>query len=182
MLDTLGTICSGGITGLLGTALQGIGEYFRRRQSFRQELELRRLDMAMMDKEWEYRDRIACREGDLRLQQSSDALRQSSYDHDQATYSQRLAIHSVALKGTLVFVDVVRGLIRPTLTLLLCVLMWQTLVQAGEVLELAGISGLEPAAALRIYRDIVTTALYVAVTAIVWWFGGRSNAIRGNTK
>ena len=61
----------------------------------------------------------------------------------------------------LVFVDVVRGLIRPVLTvgfLVLCGLIYFTLPGGSPE---------------HVAARIVDTALYLATTTTLWWFGTR---------
>jgi hypothetical protein len=182
MFEFLGAIFTGGLTGLLGTALQGVASYFQKKQEHAQKVELRRLDMEMMDREWEHRDRAAAREGEIRLQESADGLQGASYGHDSASYSKGLNISSVFLRGCLVLVDVLRGIVRPALTVLLCWLVWDTRAEVKAVLDASGVAAISPKTALALYHEVVTTILYVATTALVWWFGGRSRAIKGERK
>lgn len=179
MHEFLGTIVSGGLTGLLGIALQGVGEYFRRKQEHQQRVEMRRMDIEEMDKEWQYRDRAAAREGELALQTSADDLQKSSYTHDTATYSNSMEIKAPYLQCMLVIVDVVRGITRPLLTFILCVLMWKTLSECRAVMKAAGINGLDPITAMQTYHEAVSAILYAGTAGIIWWFGGRSRAVQG---
>lgn len=173
MLEFLLSIVSGGATGLLGSLLKGVGDWFKRRQEMAHEREMRELDMRMMDKEWEYRDRAAAREGDVRLQEADAALQAASYEHDQATYSRGLTIKLAVNRTLLVLVDVVRGLTRPALTCFMLWLIWDTRREVLAALEAAGIERIDVAMAMDLQKRIVCTILYLGTLCVTWWFGDR---------
>ncbi|WP_461210397.1 hypothetical protein [Desulfocurvus sp. DL9XJH121] len=179
MLEFLLSIVSGGATGLLGSLLKGVGDWFRRRQEMAHEREMRKLDMEMMDKEWEYRDRAAEREGEVRLQESADALQAASYEHDRATYSSGFKVRLTFNRVMLVLVDVVRGLTRPALTAFMLWLVWDTRCEVHAALQAAGLERIDVAAAMDLQKRIVCTILYLGTLCVTWWFGDRG---RGGSK
>eukprot|EP01022_Parablepharisma_sp_SALTPOND_P014140 TRINITY_DN19035_c0_g1_i1.p4 TRINITY_DN19035_c0_g1~~TRINITY_DN19035_c0_g1_i1.p4 ORF type:complete len:140 (+),score=15.64 TRINITY_DN19035_c0_g1_i1:485-904(+) len=133
---------------------------------------MRKLDMEEMDKEWQYRQRAADREAETRLQESADDLQKLSYSNDSATYS---AGHDLPGWGVipLLFVDLVRGLIRPSLTVLLIWMIYSTRVEVMAVLEAAGVTSISINLALNIYHEVISSILYCGTTALLWWFGSR---------
>ena len=155
MLETLGAILSGGATGLLGTAISaGIG-YVERRQRHQQELELRRIDLKMTEAEAASAERVAAIEAESA--QSTAELRAIEQSHRQA--GERWSSGDSAW---LVAVDVVRGLIRPLLTvafLALAAAIYFRLPAAAEAPDVAG--------------RMIDTVLYLATTTTLWWFGTR---------
>ena len=154
MLEALLSILTGGATGLLGTALSaGIG-YFERRQRYQQEMELRRLDLEITRAESESAERIAAIEAESN--DNAAAMKALEASHRSATVRW-----SRGDSAWFVFVDVVRGLIRPVLTL--------------------GFLGLAAAIYFRLPVDpsvdvgarLIDTVLYLATTTTLWWFGTR---------
>ncbi|GAB6178067.1 hypothetical protein JCM16814_29580 [Desulfobaculum senezii] len=173
MLEFLLSIVSGGATGILGSLFKGIGDYMKRKQEMKHEREMRKFDMEMMDKEWEYRDRAATREGEVRLQESADALKAASYANDQATYSRGLDIKLKFSRFLLVLVDVVRGLTRPVLTGYMLWLIWDTRRAVDSALVAAGADMLDVATAMDLQKRIICTILYLGSMTVAWWFGDR---------
>ncbi len=170
----LTSLLAGGLTGVLGAVFSNLADIWKRRQDRKHEIELRRLDLAIMDKEWEYRTRTAEAEEEVRLQESSDALRTASYTADTARYIDPAKIKSVCLKAALVAVDVIRGLIRPALTVYLLWLVWDTRCEVRTVIEAAGgIQAMDVRTAISVYRLIIEMILYLASTCVTWWFGTR---------
>lgn len=174
MIEFLLSIMAGGATGIVGSLLKGVGDFFRRRQEMAHERSMRKLDMEMMDKEWEYRDRASAREGEVRLQESADDLQAASYEHDQATYSDRFDIKLTLNRVLLVLVDVVRGLTRPALTAYMLWLVWDTRCEVHQVLAGAGLDRIDVATAMDLDKRIVCTILYLASLCVTWWFGDRN--------
>lgn len=173
MLEFFLSILSGGATGLLGSLFKGVGDYFKRRQKMAHERNMRKMDMEMMDREWEYRDRAAAREGEVRLQESADALQAASYEHDQVTYSSGFKIRHVFNRTALVLVDVLRGITRPALTCVMLWMVWDTRTEVLAVIEAAGVERIDVATAMELQKRIVCTILYLSTLCVTWWFGDR---------
>lgn len=136
----------GGVFGLVGTALGRVAGFFERRQSVKHEtarwaheVELIGLQQAAAREETEAELALANVAGSwdgLRASMTADAAIASSYR----------------------WVDAIRGLTRPILTLLL----W--LIATGIWL------GADPASK----TSIVETATFAATAATLWWFGDRA--------
>ncbi len=170
----LTSLLTGGLTGVIGSLFSNISDIWKRHQDRKQELELKKLDMQMMDKEWEYRSRQTEVEGENRVRESADNLREASYAHDSLRYATGLKIKSAWLSGLLVLVDVVRGLIRPALTVYLIWLVRNTRAEVRAVIDAAGgVQALDVTTAVQVYRSIVEMILYLAATCVTWWFGTR---------
>jgi len=136
----------GGVFGLVGTALGRVAGFFERRQTMKHEtarwaheVELIGLQQAAAREETEAELALANVAGSwdgLRASMTADAAIASSYR----------------------WVDAIRGLTRPILTLLL----W--LIATGIWL------GADPASK----TSIVETATFAATAATLWWFGDRA--------
>ena len=155
MWDLVGSLLTGGATGLLGTALTGGLDWLQRRQRHAEEMDLRRLDAEIARIEAAAAERTAAVELETAEVEA---------DRDRAEASYRASVERMSRAGDsawLVAVDVVRGLLRPVLTLAFLAL-------AGGIYFAAGADEAD----LR--REIVSTVLYLSTVTVVWWFGGRA--------
>ena len=173
MLGFLTSLLSGGATGLLGVGISAFADYFKRKQEHKQNLELKRLDIEMMDKEWQYRERAADREAETRIIESADDLKAASYKHDAATYSTAFKVTKVWNKTALVMVDVIRGVIRPALTVMLIWMVWDVMGDVEQIMLKAGVEAVNVEKAMEIYALVISRVLFCAEACVVWWFGVR---------
>lgn len=157
MIDALMAILTGGATGLLGTALGFAAEYLTARQTHAHEVELRRFDMELARVEAASAERAA-------VAAAETAESAAAWSALEASYRESGARLGSADSPWLTFVDVVRGLLRPLLTL-------GSLALVAAMYFTLGSTDIE---ILDIRPRIVDTALYVATTCVLWWFGARS--------
>ena len=157
MIDALMAILTGGATGLLGTALGFAAEYLTARQTHAYEVELRRFDMELARVEAASAERAAAAAAET-------AESAAAWSALEASYRESGARLGSADSPWLTFVDVVRGLLRPLLTL-------GSLALVAAMYFTLGSTDIE---ILDIRPRIVDTALYVATTCVLWWFGARS--------
>ncbi|WFS64019.1 hypothetical protein LF599_07600 [Pseudodesulfovibrio thermohalotolerans] len=168
----LSSILSGGVLGVIGSVITNITDTIKRKQEFSQAIEMRKLDIQVMDKEWEYKDRAATREQEVAQEISADDLREASYANDKQEYSTN--VKTGPFTGfLLVLVDVVRGLIRPGLTIFLIWAVWDTRAEVRGIMDAVNLSGMTASQALGIYGTIVDMILFLGSTAVTWWFGTR---------
>lgn len=169
----LESILAGGATGVLGSLFTNIAEIFKARQNQKFELERRRLDLEAMDKEFDSAERRA----EIAAAQASDTadadLMARSYAADAATYSVGRNISSPWAVAALVFVDVVRGLVRPVVTGIMMWMLWETREEVRAIVMATGMPLIDAAKAGAIYGSIVDAVIYIATAATLWWFGTR---------
>ena len=139
----LSSLLSGGATGLLGSIVTNISDYFDDRRKEKHELRMRELDIKEMDKEYQHRKEV-------QAVKTQGETQQASYQHDSRTYSKGLKVESTWLKALLVIGDFVRSQVRPILTLYLIYLVWDTRQEIKMVLDQAGMQGLKPEEALQL--------------------------------
>jgi hypothetical protein len=73
------------------------------------------------------------------------------------------------------FVDFIRGLVRPALTIYLCgVTTWVTWM-AWEIMKAHGVA-LTAIQATTIFNDVTSIVTYLTVSCVTWWFGDRRMA------
>ena len=157
MLETIMSVFAGGATGLLGSVITRAFDFFQKRQDHKREMELRRLDLEIANVEASGAERVAAVEAESAAEQSTWAALRASF----ASESRRLSRHGDG--WAMVMVDVVRGLIRPILTLGLIALIAVIYFSVGAA----------DLAAAEIRPRIIDTVLYLATAAVLWWFGSR---------
>ncbi|MGA6925664.1 MAG: hypothetical protein WBY88_08280 [Desulfosarcina sp.] len=168
-------LISGGLLGTIGSVFTNVFDFFKKRQQDKQELELRRLDIQMMDKEYSHRKSIAAIDMETELTKSADALLAASYAADKATYANKGKLGPVS-NLLMVLVDLLRGLVRPVMT---GYMVYEVHIMRGTVegiLSSAGIDALTAPVALDIYKSIVDMILFLAAASFTWWFGTRLKA------
>lgn len=159
MLDMIMGVLSGGVTGLVGTVISGGMKFFENKQKHGYELAVMEMEMQQMDREAANAVKIAetAMEG---------ADRTAAWQALEASYKESTARMSSGDHPALVWVDVVRGLMRPVITLGLLVMIG--IIYFTRAAELAGPNGTP----MTVF--IIQTVLYVGTTAVLWWFGTRN--------
>lgn len=152
-MDIILGLLTGGATGLIGTALSGVMKFFTNKQEQSHELKVMEMELRHMDKEAEVALKI-----EEKKQEGKEA--QAAWAGLEASYREAGQRWSTGDSGWIVAVDVVRGLMRPLLTLALVVLM-------GTIYFIHGPDN------PTMQEQIVATVLYLATSAVLWWFGSR---------
>ena len=196
MLTLLGTlltsILSGGATGLLGVLFQRYFDMKSKAQDLEMiklnhshAVELSRLEiergikmaeakLAEVAEDVRGRIAVAVEEREGREAVAASETQAASYAADRATFLTDTVLKTkhkwltYAMGG----VDLIRGLTRPALTAYLVVIahlmymdLYILLAERGQAL-----TGTEMQA---LVLQVITTMLYLATTAVVWWFGSR---------
>ncbi len=153
MFDLLLGVVSGGATGLIGSVLSGAAKFFTDRQNQAHELRVMDVELQHMDREAEIAKQIK----ELEMEGVEAA---ASWRGLEASYEESGKRWSTTESGWIVMVDVVRGLMRPLLTLGLVVLttvIYFTLTDPDDELR----------------ARIIATVLYLTSLALSWWFADR---------
>lgn len=149
----------GGLTGLIGGIVQKFADYKTKKLELQliekkteAEIAMRRVDAEIMKEEWAQRTKVAQIE-------TASADFKASFNEPEL-YSAKVDPNEKQ-GWLLVFVDFLRGFVRPFLTLYMCgivtVLYFRT--DGGTV---------NP-------QSIVDTLLYLATMSCSWWFGSRTS-------
>ncbi len=187
MLDILGTLFSsilaGGATGLIGVIAQRWADYKNKqlditaaKDRMAHEAVMRDKDAAILSQEWAGRTRVAEVEAGATIDATEAQAFTASFQHDKAAYSVG-AIDKLkgwwgqCMRFLLGLVDVIRGLVRPGLTVYLCAVTTLMYLEASQRL---GAEDLTAAQALELVKMIVATVLYLTTTCVLWWFGTRN--------
>jgi hypothetical protein len=158
MLDLMMSVLSGGVTGLLGTVLSGGMKFFENKQKHGYELAIMEMEMRQMDREADNAVKIAETE-------MEGADRTAAWQALEASYKESTSRISKGESPWLVAVDVVRGLMRPVMTLGLLILL--------AVIYFTVAQGLTAGDGLPMRVNIILTISYLATTSVLWWFGTR---------
>lgn len=177
LLSGILSILSGGATGLLGVVAQRVFDAINKRQELDRlkaqwdhEAVMRDKDAAIAAAEWASRTRIAVTEADAAKDVAESAAFAESLKSQNVRYSEGKQTGTF-LTGCLVFLDVFSGLVRPLLTVYLCILTTYIWYQVRGLLSNESISAAD---ALAIWRLVIETVLYLTTSCILFWFGTRN--------
>lgn len=179
MLETLlVSIISGGATGLLGVVIQRVADFFNKKQDMMlnkdrmlHEVELRKLDIKILEKEWDMRLERARIEADAKLDLAETQVFASSFNEDPVYIKDQKLNRQQ--KWLMVALEVLRGSIRPMLTIYLCILT--TLIYVHLNKTLGGLA-LEADQAMKLVQQLIATVLYLLTTCVLWYFGTRNKS------
>lgn len=145
----------GGLTGLIGGIAEKVMSYKTKKleielekEKFTNERELRKIDAELMREEWAARTKVAEVEADAKVEVEDSKAFAASYQLEPKSYG-------------IIWLDALRGAIRPVLTIYLCVVVtvMYTRTDGGSI---------NP-------QSVADTILYLCVTACTWWFGSRGH-------
>lgn len=157
-MDLFSSVITGGFSGLLGTALSGAMGYLQTRQRHKQALEMRSVDIEEMRLEAETAQKRAALELEARTSEADSEALQASYRAASTRWTEGMTVSS-GQSWVLVFIDMVRGLMRPALTLLYLYgtyAVWRSLAPGSEE-----------------SMHVAHAMIYLATTSTLWWFGSR---------
>jgi len=176
----LGTIFSGGITGIIGSAISAFSSYKLKRMEYDHVEKMFELNTLQIQAQTDRDIKIS----QLTIEQieasSASIIKQESYKQDKASYSNNVNYSEYGRAGKyfgmvvnflLGIVDFLRGVIRPATTIYFEVfmfIMWYTLYNM-----LDGYRGIEISKLTELFHTITVLILYCATTCILWWFGER---------
>lgn len=187
----IGSVLSGGATGLLGVVFGKVADYFKLKQELevvrenhKHDVEMKNADAAIMREEWAQRTKIAQIEGEAKVGAADAEAFGKSFSMEPTRYSEGMkpaegGKWAKAFQNfgwfTMVLVDAVRAVVRPGLTLYLAWITTQMYERAGATLAVIQTDPLAHAAAMdSVYQQIVYTLLYLFTTCVTWWFGTRN--------
>jgi len=175
--DAIGAILSGGATGLIGSVVSVWGEYKKNQQLFEHKEHMAKLDQESMRLEADLELKKITTEGEVQIGISEAQTLSASFEHDKAAYyTGQLGKLG---RAAMVFIDFMRGLIRPAMTIYLVILTtliyWEidTLVN-----KMDGVMSVNLAA--QLLQQIIMVILYLTTTVVLWWFGTRQKIIKGD--
>lgn len=171
VLNLFGGGVLGGLIGLAGAWLKAREERAKMELEQQHQKDMRQLDLQEMQAEADLKLRqtetefagkqaIAETEAEAAMDVAASQALTASYKHDKATYGIR-------------FVDAIRGLMRPVITIYLLGIL--SLI-AWQLYGIEAIASIDAQTAWKLFSDVVRDATFLAVTAVTWWFGSRPNS------
>ncbi len=166
ILTGLTSILGGGITGLLGSVTQRIFEYKTKKleielqkNKFENDVALKQLDMQAAVSH----DKTVIEVEDSKAFKAALESEPKKYSEGQLTTRQQ---------WVMVFLDFVRGIIRPALTIYLCGITTAIYFQAKTLMG----TMIPVDSAYNLVSQIVNTILYLTTTCVLFWFGTRNKS------
>jgi hypothetical protein len=172
-------ILSGGATGLLGVVFQRLFDHWKLKQELDQlrernahEVNMRKVDADIMAQEWAARTKVAEVEATGKEAVADAQAFAASFQLEPQRYSEGVKPGKIG-KFLLVAVDVLRGIVRPGLTVYLAWIATELYNDSHMIVE--KVAPLMQASLLQdVYKQIVFTLLYLFTTCVLWWFGTRN--------
>lgn len=183
MFELLGSIFSGGITGIIGSAINSFAEYKNKKLTYEYEYKKLEHDQRMLKLEHEARLQITETEGDIELEQirekgklNLETVEASGFKASIESESRGASFatgENARNSWLFIFVDAVRGLIRPFLTIYLIAIVTLMYGDIHLILQQTD-QHLSTEQSLILLKKITDTILYVATAVVLWWFGSRT--------
>lgn len=162
--DLIGNAATGGVLGVVGSIIGGVTKYFQRKQEMEEAGRERAHELAMI--EMQMKQGQSETENELKIIEAQVAgqMKAGSYD---------LGIKHQGVSG---WVNNIRSLFRPFLTLTLWVLSMAALLLVTWPLysDGAGVVILTAAETVDLIRYVVQSIVFSASAATLWWFGDRA--------
>ncbi len=182
MLESVISLLGGGITGVLGATVQRVYEFKSKKldielqkAKFENEIALRKVDSEIMDKEWAARVHVAEIEGASKADVADSGAFAAALTNEPKLFSEKVTELSRGQAWLMVLLDVLRGIVRPGLTLYLAAVTTAMYIKASHILNADMII---PEMAYGLVRDITQTVLYLFTTATLFYFGVRNKEKR----
>lgn len=164
--SVIGSAFSGGLFGVVGSIASAFVERQKQKDLYAHTEAMGRIQLEQTAAETKRQVDLAGIARDQAADATASADYRASQASDRATYSE--AGQGRIIRATLGFVDVVRGLIRPCLTIYLA---YQSTTILSRFLPLVG--GLPTARIADLSDTVVLGSVSITSTCITWWFGSR---------
>jgi len=175
MLEIIGAIFGGGATGLLGSIINSVGDYFKMKAQNKHEEFMAKIETRHLEMEIKRDVTIAKQEATARMEVADAETQAASYEGDKRAYLPAEAVKSnTGIAWLMALVDFFRGLVRPVLTVYLSVVVYLIYMQTKEITDATVGGAMTPDQAYELMKTITLGLLYLTFTAVGWWFGSRS--------
>ncbi len=191
LMTFVGSATGGVIFGTIGNAIKTWQETKDRENQRKHDLELRKLDREEMElesrlnirettNEYQAKANFAKTEGAIATDIADREVHKAALKNDKATYSAGVTknlngFFSGLVALMLVFVDMIRGLIRPTITVYLIILESVIAWHLYQLLEQMNALPVEYAG--PVFVQVISSIVFLTATAVTFWFGSRPSSI-----
>lgn len=185
-------IILGGVTGLIGNAFTTWFKYKNAKMEYAHEEQMVTMETQAMIQEAEMNIQVTKSriEGEIELADAA-AFTTSQKVGQEKLFSEKWIDMIMAagkekwtgwffrfmgscIAAAFAFVDWLNAAMRPTLTIYLVGGSTYITYLAWNILNKAGIETLTAVQALAIFQQVTSTMIYLAVSAVTWWFGDRT--------
>jgi len=163
ILDSIMAVLGGGATGVIGSLATHVTDYFKQKEANKHELAMANLHIQERQMEFDQQTKVVSIEAEKDMNLSAEQSFQASYAADKASYG-------------IWFVDFIRGLVRPALTVYLIVLA--NMILAKIVFLEAAMHAMNQDQIYTLVSDIINAIMYLTTTAVLWWFGSRTKKFK----
>lgn len=160
----------GAIVGLLGSWLTKREERRNLQLKLTHEREL--ADIRKQEAAFEFEHELAM--ADKQVERAEVEGRIAHDIEDMAAFRDGLREQQLIYK--IKWVDAIRGLMRPVITVYLLVLATIITIRIG--VYTGGIEGMDKGIMTTLYSDTIGQILFLVTTAVTWWFGSRPSSQR----
>jgi hypothetical protein len=160
----------GPIIGLAGSGITKWLDQKAEAQKFTHELALRKADAELMAQEWAQRTKVAEVEAAGRVEVADSEAFGEAVKSEAIRYSA--GVRANGKQAWLLFLlDFLRGIVRPGLTIYLCVIATMLYLDAAEVLKFQPIDPVKAQAQVELIQDKL---LMMTEAVVMFWFGMRT--------
>jgi len=186
--EVITAIFGGGITGLFGTLVTSVLNFFSQRERNKHEKEMARIQIDMLRAQTDASIKIvqAQVQGAVELQDSVAFTKSQQYGNDRI-FSSSWIDKMLAVKGWTAWlsypiayiiiilfglVDFLKSLMRPGITLYMMAASTWITYTAWKMIQAAN-QPVDLTKALSLYETVVIIIIYLTVSCVTWWFGDR---------
>jgi hypothetical protein len=170
---------AGGIFGLFGGFLNRLFDWLAIKEKLKADREKYAHELKVLDIETNRDVVVAKEEANARREVAESEALGKSYEGDRATYLTASVGSDLppwargVIAAAMAFVDFVRGMTRPGITLYLCVLTTLLYLQIQKIIIAAGGMPITKEMAYGLIVKIIETVLFLTTMAVGWWFATR---------
>ena len=186
-------IILGGVTGLIGNAFTTWFKYKNAKMEHTHKEKMVSLETSAMIQEAQMQIRVTKSriEGEIELADAAAFTTSQKVGSEKLFHEKWIDMIMEAGKqskwtgwiykilGTMIaaafaFVDWLNAAMRPTLTLYLVLGSSYITYLAWQIMQQAGLDTMTATQAVGIFSQVTSTVIYLAVSAVTWWFGDRT--------
>jgi len=182
----------GGVTGLIGNAFTTWFKYKNAKMEYTHEENMAKLEINAMIKEAEMQIQVTKSkiEGEIELADAA-AYKESLKAADKQLFSEKwidmimeagkskwygwiFKFLGMTIAAGFAFLDWLRAFMRPAMTLYLLGASSYITYLAWKIVSISQGGAIDTATALGIMDLVISTVIYLTVSAVTWWFGDRT--------
>lgn len=182
MLEILGSLFGGGITGILGAVFTKVVEYKNQKRADAHEIKMAEVERETMKLEQAGKIKIAVKESEAEMDVAKTEAEAEKYLADvdafwKSVEADKASFLTGKVRGTaftsfvFTIVDALRGVVRPLLTFYMAILLTWIASTLYSIVKLSG--GVDPDQAFVLLKLMISGLLYIGTVVILWWFGTR---------